>query len=121
MDHVKMLEVIDKYCENGTSKTIILPHHAKLYDVKMIFEYVYNAGCRGCTVYRDGSRKNQPIENSMKKPTEPAKVIPDTECHCTGMGGFDLLSSKKRKLEEDTFEQDMYGGKKCKNGQCSDD
>jgi len=69
---VKMQSVVQKYVDNAVSKTVNLPNDASLLDVENVFLLAYNLSCKGCTIYRDGSKSNQVytmnnIINSRKK------------------------------------------------------
>ncbi|KNY27222.1 vitamin B12-dependent ribonucleotide reductase [Pseudobacteroides cellulosolvens] len=57
--HVKMQAVFQKYTDNAVSKTVNLRHEATKDDVKEVFEMAYRTGCKGVTLYRDGSRDAQ--------------------------------------------------------------
>jgi ribonucleoside-diphosphate reductase alpha chain len=57
--HVKMQAAFQKYTDNAVSKTVNLPSNATKEDVKKIFLLAYKLKCKGITVYRYGSKKQQ--------------------------------------------------------------
>jgi len=57
--HVKMQAAFQKYTDNSVSKTVNLPENISRDKVKQIFLIAYNLKCKGITIYRNKSRKNQ--------------------------------------------------------------
>ncbi|MEM4240421.1 MAG: adenosylcobalamin-dependent ribonucleoside-diphosphate reductase [Candidatus Woesearchaeota archaeon] len=57
--HVKMQAAWQKFTDNAVSKTVNLPANAKPQDVDKIYQLAYKLKCKGITVFRYGSKKEQ--------------------------------------------------------------
>ncbi len=57
--HVKIQGTAQKYIDSAVSKTVNFPHHATTKEIEESYLMAYKMGCKGITVYRDGSRDNQ--------------------------------------------------------------
>ncbi len=57
--HVKMQAAFQKNCDNAVSKTVNLPANATPQDVRKAYLLAYKLKCKGITIYRYGSKKEQ--------------------------------------------------------------
>ncbi|KKU27113.1 MAG: Ribonucleoside-diphosphate reductase [Microgenomates group bacterium GW2011_GWC1_46_16] len=62
--HVKIQAAWQKYFDNSISKTVNFPKQATVEEVKKAYWQAWKAGCKGITIYRDGSKDDQVLSTN---------------------------------------------------------
>jgi len=118
--HIKMQAAFQKYTENAVSKTINLKHGSKEEDIKNAYLSAWDIGCKGMTIFRDGSKsaqvlnlglndkkeKNGEIKEVFQEPliTRPFRVSGSTYRITTPMGtAFITINENERKEPIELF------------------
>ncbi|MBD5217231.1 MAG: adenosylcobalamin-dependent ribonucleoside-diphosphate reductase [Bacteroidales bacterium] len=79
LEKVRMQGAVQKWVDHSISVTINLPNDVSEELVGQLYVEAWKAGCKGCTVYRDGSRNN--VLESVSKKNEPKEVLIPTPEH----------------------------------------
>ncbi len=72
-DHVRMQSVIQKHVDQAISKTCNVPKETTKEEISNLIKFAWREGCKGLTIYREGSRSDVVLETNATKQTEEVK------------------------------------------------
>jgi ribonucleoside-diphosphate reductase alpha chain len=67
MGHVMMMSATQPFISGAISKTVNLPEHASVDDIMEAYSQSWKLGLKAVAIYRDGSKKSQPLMAAAKK------------------------------------------------------
>lgn len=70
-ERIDIQAALQEFCDTAISSTVNLPKDTTIEEVKELYKYAWHKGCKGITIYRDGSR--DPILSTKSKEDETSK------------------------------------------------
>ena len=116
--HVRMQAAFQKHTDNSVSKTINFPKDATVDEVRRAYMLAYDLGCKGITVYRDGSKEGQVLSfagSEEHEEPEPSQTLMPRERPQTTHGVTERVRTGHGNMyvtinfEEDTKPFEVFG------------
>ncbi len=74
MGHIKMMGAIQPFLSGAISKTVNMPEHSTVEDVMEAYIEGWKAGLKAIAIYRDGSKKSQPLNTKNESNSAKASL-----------------------------------------------
>ncbi len=74
MGHIRMMAAVQPFISGAISKTVNMPEGSTVEDVANAYAEAWRLGLKAIAIYRDGSKRSQPLNTSDAKPKEQ---VPD--------------------------------------------
>ena len=74
MGHVRMMAAVQPFLSGAISKTVNLPEDATVEDIANAYLEAWRMGIKAIAIYRDGSKRTQPLNTSDAKPKNKAEI-----------------------------------------------
>ncbi len=76
MGHLRMMSATQPFLSGAISKTVNMPEHATAEDIEDVYLQGWKLGLKAIAIYRDGSKRSQPLSTGKKKDAEAAADSP---------------------------------------------
>jgi ribonucleoside-diphosphate reductase alpha chain len=97
-DHIRVQAAIQRWVDSSISKTANCPSDFTIEETKKLYELAFELGCKGVTIYRDGSRDVQVLstdkkEDSKTEAVKPAETVKEPAADAKEQESLNSLSS----------------------------
>ncbi|MDX9754447.1 MAG: vitamin B12-dependent ribonucleotide reductase [bacterium] len=74
MGHIKMMAVVQPFLSGAISKTVNMACDATVKDIENAYQEAWKRGLKAIAIYRDGSKRTQPLNTSRKEDAPKGKT-----------------------------------------------
>lgn len=97
--HLRMMAAVQPFLSGAISKTVNLPNSATVGDIEKVYLEAWKMGLKAVAVYRDGSKRQQPLTTSLEK-DQSQKIARKTEA-AIGDGRAESVKPLRRRLPDE--------------------
>src|SRR5690606_20839211 len=80
-DHIRVQAAIQRWVDSSISKTANCPSDFTIEETKELYELAFDLGCKGVTIYRDGSRDVQVLSTKKEEVKKEEAAAPAPEAN----------------------------------------
>ena len=74
MGHIRMMASVQPFLSGAISKTVNMPKDSTMEDIRKVYIEGWRLGLKAVAIYRDGSKRSQPLNTSKKSDSERKQV-----------------------------------------------
>jgi ribonucleoside-diphosphate reductase alpha chain len=98
MGHIKMMGAVQPFISGAISKTVNVPKAATVEEIEQAYLDAWRIGAKAVSIYRDGSKRTQPLNTSKDKTAEAARGMSPAEAGMDGGPRRHKLSDERRSI-----------------------
>ncbi|CAN5838388.1 vitamin B12-dependent ribonucleotide reductase [soil metagenome] len=76
MGHLRMMGAVQPFLSGAISKTVNMPEKASAEEIEDVYLQGWKLGLKAIAIYRDGSKRSQPLSTGKKKDTDSDAISP---------------------------------------------
>lgn len=92
--HIAVQAAIQRWCDSSISKTANVPNNWTVEQTADLYMELYDSGCKGGTIYRDGSRSEQVLMTEICPDCKKSPLINDGGCKTCKSCGYSACDVK---------------------------
>ena len=98
MGHIKMMGATQPFISGAISKTVNVPKEATVDEIMQAYIETWKLGAKAVSIYRDGSKRTQPLNTSRDKTAETAKAVAEAAVAAMPQPVRRKLSDERRSI-----------------------
>ncbi len=75
MAHLEMMSAVQPFLSGGISKTVNVPEHASVAEIREVYVKAWKMGVKGIAIYRDGSKRSAPVRTRKDEPKKEVQIV----------------------------------------------
>jgi len=81
--HIKMMAAAQPFLSGAISKTVNMPHESTVDNIESVYMTGWKLGLKAVAIYRDGSKRSQPLNTKKQNPAAAQQPAKETETEST--------------------------------------